>query len=44
MCFASSPQAMTMDTLPRLSIRQFDHCKQIMNGVRRLKGIREKRI
>lgn len=32
-----------MDTLPRLSIRQFDHCKMIMNGVRRLKGIREKK-
>lgn len=26
-----------MDTLPKLSIRQFDHCKMIMNGVRRLK-------
>lgn len=33
-----------MDTLPRLSIRQFDHCKLIMNGVRSLKGIREKRV
>lgn len=33
-----------MDTLPRLSIRQFDHCKMIIKGVRSLKGIREKQV
>eukprot|EP00227_Mantoniella_beaufortii_P013257 CAMPEP_0197592330 /NCGR_PEP_ID=MMETSP1326-20131121/15032_1 /TAXON_ID=1155430 /ORGANISM="Genus nov. species nov., Strain RCC2288" /LENGTH=307 /DNA_ID=CAMNT_0043158019 /DNA_START=241 /DNA_END=1167 /DNA_ORIENTATION=- len=29
---------MTMDMLPRLQVRQFDHCKEIMRALRVLKG------
>ena len=36
--------SMTMDTLPRLSIRQFGDQKRIMEAVRRLKGLPEGRL
>ena len=36
--------AMSFDTLPRLSIRQYDHCSAIARGIRRLKGLPEEKL